>query len=121
MSVREIQGHLRDPRDPRDPYGIQTSPQFVSTVSDGVLEEVGRSQNRFALNSLNFCNISVTAHSYRVLSIYTRATLKIIRPIPLEIGRTHEADEDVAACDSRTDVRIAADCLRQIGRRQCFR
>jgi transposase-like protein len=35
MSVREIQGHLRDL------YGIEASPQLISTVTDGVLEEVG--------------------------------------------------------------------------------
>jgi hypothetical protein len=33
MSVREIQGHLRDL------YGIEASPQLISTVTDGVLEE----------------------------------------------------------------------------------
>jgi putative transposase len=40
MSVREIQGHLRDL------YGIEASPQLISTVTDAVLEEVGRWQNR---------------------------------------------------------------------------
>jgi len=40
MSVREIQGHLRDL------YGIEASPQLISTVTDGVLEEVGRWQSR---------------------------------------------------------------------------
>jgi putative transposase len=40
MSVREIQGHLRDL------YGIETSPQLISTVTDAVLEEVGRWQGR---------------------------------------------------------------------------
>lgn len=40
MSVREIQGHLRDL------YGIEASPQLVSTVTDAVLEEVGRWQSR---------------------------------------------------------------------------
>ena len=36
MSVREIQGHLRDL------YGIEATPQLISTVTDAVLEEVGR-------------------------------------------------------------------------------
>ena len=40
MSVREIQGHLRDL------YGIETSPRLISTVTDAVLEEVGRWQSR---------------------------------------------------------------------------
>jgi putative transposase len=40
MSVREIQGHLRDL------YGIEASPQLISTVTDAVLEEVGRWQSR---------------------------------------------------------------------------
>jgi putative transposase len=40
MSVREIQGHLRDL------YGIETSPELISTVTDAVLEEVGRWQGR---------------------------------------------------------------------------
>jgi putative transposase len=40
MSVRDIQGHLRDL------YGIEASPQLISTVTDAVLEEVGRWQSR---------------------------------------------------------------------------
>ena len=40
MSVREIQGHLRDL------YGIEASPQLISTATDAVLEEVGRWQSR---------------------------------------------------------------------------
>jgi putative transposase len=40
MSVREIQGHLRDL------YGIEASPQLISTVTDAVLDEVGRWQSR---------------------------------------------------------------------------
>jgi putative transposase len=40
MSVREIQGHLREL------YGIEASPQLISTVTDAALEEVGRWQNR---------------------------------------------------------------------------
>jgi putative transposase len=40
MSVRDIQGHLREL------YGIEASPQLISTVTDAVLEEVGRWQNR---------------------------------------------------------------------------
>ena len=40
MSVREIQGHLREL------YGIEASPQLISTVTDAVLEEVARWQSR---------------------------------------------------------------------------
>jgi putative transposase len=40
MSTRDIQGHLRDL------YGIEASPQLISTVTDAVLEEVGRWQSR---------------------------------------------------------------------------
>lgn len=40
MSVRDIQDHLREL------YGIDASPQLISTVTDAVLEEVGRWQNR---------------------------------------------------------------------------
>jgi putative transposase len=40
LSVREIQGHLREI------YGIEASPQLISTVTDAVLEEVGRWQSR---------------------------------------------------------------------------
>ena len=40
MSVREIPGHLRDL------YGIEASPQPISTVIDAVLEEVSRWQSR---------------------------------------------------------------------------
>lgn len=40
MSTRDIQGHLRDL------YGIEASPQLISTVTDAVLEEVGRWQVR---------------------------------------------------------------------------
>jgi putative transposase len=40
MSVRDIQDHLREL------YGIEASPQLISTVTDAVLEEVSRWQNR---------------------------------------------------------------------------
>jgi putative transposase len=40
MSVRDIQEHLREL------YGIEASPQLISTVTDAVLEEVGRWQGR---------------------------------------------------------------------------
>jgi putative transposase len=40
MSVRDIQGHLREL------YGIEASPQLISTVTDAVLDEVGRWQQR---------------------------------------------------------------------------
>jgi putative transposase len=40
MSVRDIQGHLREL------YGIDASPQLISTVTDAVLEEVNRWQAR---------------------------------------------------------------------------
>ncbi|MEO7774187.1 MAG: IS256 family transposase [Steroidobacteraceae bacterium] len=40
MSVREIQGHLREL------YGIEASPQLIFTVTDAVLEEVSRWQSR---------------------------------------------------------------------------
>lgn len=40
MSVRDIQGHLREL------YGIEASPQLISTVTEAVLEEVGRWQSR---------------------------------------------------------------------------
>lgn len=40
MSVRDIQDHLREL------YGIDASPQLISTVTDAVLEEVGRWQSR---------------------------------------------------------------------------
>jgi putative transposase len=40
MSTRDIQGHLREL------YGIEASPQLISTVTDAVLEEVGRWQAR---------------------------------------------------------------------------
>src|ERR671920_1920402 len=40
MSVREIQGHLRDL------YGIEVSPDLVSAVTDAVLEEILEWQNR---------------------------------------------------------------------------
>ena len=50
MSVRDIQDHLREL------YGVDASPQLISTVTDAVLEEVGRWQNRplDALNALVF-------------------------------------------------------------------
>src|SRR5215208_4460785 len=40
MSVREIQGHLREL------YGIEVSPDLVSAVTDAVLEEITEWQNR---------------------------------------------------------------------------
>jgi putative transposase len=40
MSVREIQGHLVEL------YGIDVSPDLISTVTDAVLEMVAESQNR---------------------------------------------------------------------------
>ena len=40
MSVREIQGHIREL------YGLDISPDLVSTVTDAVLEEVAVWQNR---------------------------------------------------------------------------
>jgi putative transposase len=40
MSVRDVQGHLREL------YGIDASPQLISSVTDAVLEEVGRWQSR---------------------------------------------------------------------------
>jgi putative transposase len=38
--VREIQGHLREL------YGIEGSPQLISTVTDAVFEEAGRWQSQ---------------------------------------------------------------------------
>lgn len=40
MTVREIQGHLHDL------YGVDVSPELISTVTDAVLEEVAEGQNR---------------------------------------------------------------------------
>ena len=40
MSVREIQGHLREL------YGIEVSPDLVSAVTDAVLDEIAEWQNR---------------------------------------------------------------------------
>ena len=40
MSIREIQGHLREL------YGIDVSPDLISAVTDSVLEEVTEWQNR---------------------------------------------------------------------------
>jgi putative transposase len=40
MTVREIQGHLREL------YGVEVSPDLISTVTDAVLEEVAEWQNR---------------------------------------------------------------------------
>jgi len=40
MSTRDIQGHLREL------YGIEVSPQLISTITDAVLEEVNRWQGR---------------------------------------------------------------------------
>jgi putative transposase len=40
MSVREIQGHLQEI------YGIDVSPDLISTITDAVLDEVGEWQNR---------------------------------------------------------------------------
>jgi putative transposase len=40
LSVREIQSHLQEL------YGIEVSPQLISTVTDAVLEEVSKWQNR---------------------------------------------------------------------------
>jgi putative transposase len=40
MSVREIQGHLREL------YGVEVSPDLVSAVTDAVLEEIAEWQNR---------------------------------------------------------------------------
>ena len=40
MSVREIQGHLRDL------YGLEVSPDLVSAVTDAVLDEIAEWQNR---------------------------------------------------------------------------
>jgi putative transposase len=40
MSVREIQGHLREL------YGIEVSPNLVSVVTDAVLDEIAEWQNR---------------------------------------------------------------------------
>ena len=40
MSVREIQGHLRDL------YGVAVSADLVSAVTDAVLEEIAERQNR---------------------------------------------------------------------------
>ena len=39
MSVREIQGHLRDL------YGVDVSADLVSAVTDAVLEEIAEWQN----------------------------------------------------------------------------
>ena len=40
MSTRDIQNHLEDI------YGIEVSPQFISTVTDSIIEEVTAWQNR---------------------------------------------------------------------------
>ena len=40
MTVREIRGHLEEL------YGIEVSPDLISTITDAVLEEVGEWQNR---------------------------------------------------------------------------
>ncbi len=40
MSMREIEGHLRDL------YGVEVSPELISTVTDAVHEQVSEWQNR---------------------------------------------------------------------------
>jgi putative transposase len=40
MTVREIQGHLREL------YGVEVSPDLISVVTDAVLEQVAEWQNR---------------------------------------------------------------------------
>ena len=40
MTVREIQGHLLEL------YGLEVSPDLISTVTDAVLETVAEGQNR---------------------------------------------------------------------------
>lgn len=40
MSVREIQGHLREL------YGVDVSPDLISAVTDAVLEEIAEWQDR---------------------------------------------------------------------------
>ena len=55
MSVREIQGHLREL------YGIDVSPDLVSTVTDVVLDEVATRQNRPARDRVSPCVLQCAA------------------------------------------------------------
>jgi transposase-like protein len=50
MSVREIQGHIREL------YGIDVSPDLVSAVTDAVLEEEALWQNRPLGRSIPWCS-----------------------------------------------------------------
>ena len=56
MTVREIRGHLEEI------YGLDVSPDLISTVTDGVLEEVGEWQNR----ALDACYAIVFFDAIRV-------------------------------------------------------
>ena len=56
MTVREIRGHLQEL------YGIEVSPDLISTVTDAVLEEVSEWQNR----PLNACYAVVFFDAIRV-------------------------------------------------------
>ena len=53
MTVREIQGHLREL------YGVEVSPDLISVVTDAVLEQVAEWQNRrlHALYALVFFDV----------------------------------------------------------------
>jgi len=49
MSTREITGHLREL------YGIDVSPDLISTVTDAVLDEVATWQQRPLMRSTRWC------------------------------------------------------------------
>jgi putative transposase len=83
MSVREIQGHLREL------YGIEASPQLISTVTDAVLEEVGRWQNR----PLDPCYALVFFDALRV-KMRDEGTVRN-KAVYLAIGVSPEGRKDV--------------------------
>jgi putative transposase len=83
MSTREIQGHLREL------YGIEASPQLISTVTDAVLEEVSRWQSR----PLDPCYALVFFDALRV-KMRDEGTVRN-KAVYLAIGVSPEGRKDV--------------------------
>ena len=115
MSVREIQGHLREL------YGIEVSPDLVSAVTDAVLEEIAEWQNRpldalYALVFFDAIRVKVRDEGtvrnkavYLALGVRPDGAKEILGPVDrAERGRQVLAAGDERAQDPRR--RRCADC-----------
>lgn len=95
MTVREIRGHLEEL------YGIDVSPDLISTVTDAVLEKVGEWQNRpldalYPLVFFDAVRVKIRDESFvRNKAVYIALGIRRLQGDPGHLGR---ADGGRQAC-----------------------